>query len=366
MEHKEFYQEVFETLQREYVSAVSFFKEWQDLQWIISPFVIRLPQSIYDKADQAIKALWNYSRSDIYRQSLPHQHAEWLNLTNDSVLMAYDFHSDKSGEICLIEVNTNASGYLTSSLAPLTFDHHDPRPALLNSFVNEWSNVFASKPLSSLIITDQNIETQKMLFEFYMFQDLFKKQGWSSTIEEWSPTNSGCFIYNRHTDFYLEQPNSQNVKQRALERSICLSPSPKEYFLLADKQRMAEWCLQRSLLDPTIQRVLLDTFHVAEKSKDEIWSARKKLFFKPRQSYGGKSVYKGASVTKKIFDRILAEDFLAQELFPPGRFQEEWKFDLRFYVYKNTIQFYTARLYQGQLTNFKTPLGGYARVEFVS
>ena len=38
------------------------------------------------------------------------------------------------------------------------------------------------------------------------------------------------------------------------------------------------------------------------------------------------------------------------------------KFDVRNYVYDGAVQFITARLYQGQTTNFRTPGGGFAPV----
>ena len=38
------------------------------------------------------------------------------------------------------------------------------------------------------------------------------------------------------------------------------------------------------------------------------------------------------------------------------------KMDLRNYVYRGEVQLVTARLYQGQTTNFRTPGGGFAPV----
>ena len=38
------------------------------------------------------------------------------------------------------------------------------------------------------------------------------------------------------------------------------------------------------------------------------------------------------------------------------------KFDVRNYVYEGQVQWLSARLYQGQTTNFRTPGGGFAPV----
>jgi len=40
----------------------------------------------------------------------------------------------------------------------------------------------------------------------------------------------------------------------------------------------------------------------------------------------------------------------------------DFKLDLRHYVYKGQTQLISARLYQGQTTNFRTPGGGFAQV----
>ena len=44
---------------------------------------------------------------------------------------------------------------------------------------------------------------------------------------------------------------------------------------------------------------------------------------------------------------------------------EEYKFDLRFYVYRDALQLMVARVYQGQVTNLRTPGGGFAAVRVV-
>ncbi len=68
----------------------------------------------------------------------------------------------------------------------------------------------------------------------------------------------------------------------------------------------------------------------------------------------------------------MGEDILIQKYVPaspvpgiaPGDPLQNWKFDLRFYVYRDEIQQIAARLYQGQVTNFASPLGGFTRVKF--
>ncbi|HPI39612.1 MAG TPA: hypothetical protein PLJ21_02335, partial [Pseudobdellovibrionaceae bacterium] len=98
-------------------------------------------------------------------------------------------------------------------------------------------------------------------------------------------------------------------------------------------------------------------------TQEELWAQRKKFFFKPMNSYGSKSAYSGNGISSIKFQHLALENTLAQEFSPPGRQMhgdQEFKYDLRFYAYEDQVQLVMGRLYQGQLTNFKTPLGGWA------
>ena len=81
-------------------------------------------------------------------------------------------------------------------------------------------------------------------------------------------------------------------------------------------------------------------------------------------------------MSRGTFQKILAGDYLVQDFVPPlitqvevhsplGAELQEFKFDLRFYVYRDRIQLSCARLYQGQMTNSQTPGGGVAVIDWV-
>lgn len=122
----------------------------------------------------------------------------------------------------------------------------------------------------------------------------------------------------------------------------------------------------------TISSVTLKTENVKKYDVDQLWTDRKKLFFKPRRSFGAKAVYRGNSISKGMFQKIYNDDYLAQEFVPPGEItlargmgHKNFKYDLRFYVYQNKIQLVGARLFLGQVTNFQEDDGGFAPVIFV-
>ena len=87
------------------------------------------------------------------------------------------------------------------------------------------------------------------------------------------------------------------------------------------------------------------------------------------RGHGGKSAYRGKSLTRGKFKQLLESSVLFQDYIPPSVFRDssdqEWKFDLRAYAYGGRIQQIAARCYKGQVTNFREEGGGFAAVKFV-
>jgi hypothetical protein len=85
--------------------------------------------------------------------------------------------------------------------------------------------------------------------------------------------------------------------------------------------------------------------------------------------FGAKAAYRGDKLTRRVWGEILAGDFVAQALVPPGErlievdgLLSELKFDIRAYTYAGQVQLLAARMYAGQTTNFRTQGGGFAPV----
>ena len=183
-------------------------------------------------------------------------------------------------------------------------------------------------------------------------------------ITEMEKIKSASLVYNRHTDFYLETPVSQEIKKLFNANQVQLSPNPYEYFLLADKERFIDWTAQSEVEKPSS---LLATYDLGKSEPSQIWTERKQLFFKPKNAFGGKQTYKGASISRKVFDEIFNSQFIAQKLSPAPEIEVNYKgiltkmkYDLRCYAYKDELQLIIARLYQGQTTNLRTEGGGFA------
>jgi hypothetical protein len=377
-----FYSELKSSAEKNFPSI----KELDSISWdhLISPYVIKLPKLVRDKAEKAIRSFYRASRRDLYQSLIEAKQKIPFHVTNDSILMAYDFHATPAGDAKLVEINTNASGYLFSALMNCAHTTEDVSTSVA---VQDLKGSFEEEGFSTgqnVAIVDDNLAEQKMFSEFLMYRDLLNSWGANSRIEEAAAVDTSRFnfIYNRSTDFYLMAPEHKALRNAWENGSPVISPQPREYLLLADKERLIDFSkegwLERAGASQeerdSVREVLIPSFEKDHfGSVDELWSQRRTLFFKPKHSYGGKSVYRGESVSRKVFDRLMSEDILIQKYFPasplpdvqPGDPLAHWKFDVRFFVYRDRIQQVAARLYQGQVTNFSTPLGGFTRIEFV-
>lgn len=358
------------------------------LAFVFSPEKVTVPRTAVPVVEKAVHTLYSLSHQKKYSTVLGIPKGP-DKATPSSILMAYDFHINEAGQLSLIEINTNASGYFLSTLLYKVLNipplRTEPLNVLWESFQEEWKSFssIATQP-KRLAIVDDQVEKQNMYLEFLLYKNWIQKMGWHSELVEVSQMqfansmlmdahkNQIGFVYNRWTDFLLTDAKSAALKAAYEASAACISPHPQEYLLLADKQRLIDLSNPeiRKQLDlsadqiTALDAVLIPTYEVKKTDPDWLWSNRKKLFFKPKRSFGGKATYRGMSISKKVFEDVLKGDFLAQEYRPAPIYKENWKYDLRFYVYRDQIQLAIARLYQGQVTNFSTSGGGFAAIQF--
>ncbi len=354
---------------------------------LLSPFEIRLPSAVLKQAQDFVHACYHLRENQSYQAALqPEIHERGLkDPGNKAICMSYDFHVDADEQLKLIEINTNAAflalGYEMYKMRGLPlpvagFKMEDFRSCI------ETEMKLQGKPASGfkVAIIDEEPEKQRLFAEFLVFQSYFQKWGWSTEIADYRQMPAVDFVYNRLTDFYFENPESQKLRAQYLDRSVCFSPNPYEYIMLADKQRMIDWSQDDfwSKLDsaaqanrPAILRNLPAARDMNPSTADQIWAEKKKFFFKPKRAFGAKQSYRGGTVTRRAFDEAIQSGFIAQEYIPAPevKFQtpegeQNFKYDLRFYAYQDQVQMVVARTYQGQVTNLKTPYGGFTPVIF--
>lgn len=357
---------------------------------LISPFVLNLPATILKQAQESISAIFAMRETPAYlnHYSAALQQKGLTDPGNKSILMSYDFHVNDQQQLKLIEINTNASFLALGSEMYKMAGVPLPVPDFSMNEIRQ--DIFTEMKLQGktpsadfkIAIIDEQPQDQRLYVEFLVYQELFKSWGWNSQILDYRQAFTQFqpeFIYNRYTDFFLNEPSSALLREKYLDRSVCLSPQPFEYFLLADKQRLIDWKSPGFLASMPLserQRQLIDqvtpqAHSLSAANSAELWTARKHLFFKPKNAFGSKQSYRGSSISHKAFNEMLVDETIAQEYVPPS--EETFntttgpvtmKYDLRCYAYQGRLQLILARLYQGQVTNLKTPLGGFACVKF--
>jgi hypothetical protein len=355
---------------------------------LLSPYEIRLSKSVLKQAQDFTRACFQLRENQSYQTAL-RSDLESRGLKdpgNKAICMSYDFHLDPRGELKLIEINTNAAflalGFEMYKMRELPLPVADFKMETLKSSIETEMRLQGKSHTGfKAAIMDEDPEKQRLFAEFLLYQSYFEKWGWPTAIADYRQLPPVDFVYNRLTDFYFDHAEAKKLREQYLDRSICFSPNPFEYALLADKQRMIDWSQDDfwSKLDsqaqsyrPAIQRNLPAARDMKLELADEIWAERKKYFFKPKRAFGAKQSYRGGTVARRAFDEAIHSEFIAQEYipapelkFPTPEGEQVFKYDLRFYAYQDQVQLVLGRLYQGQVTNLKTPGGGFTPVIFV-
>lgn len=318
------------------------------------------------------------------------------------VFMGYDFHIG-AASVGLIEINTNAGGALLNAvlaraqlaccpevenLIPTAVTAHQLEKVVVAMFQREWQLSGRGRPLQSVAIVDDNPNEQYLYPEFVLFQQLFERSGINAVILSpeqlefregtlWAGALAIDLVYNRLTDFLLEQEKVSTLREAYLANAVVLTPHPQAHALYADKRNLALLTdaaeLTAMKVPDDLQQILLQgiphTEVIDPAQADRLWAERKHLFFKPASGYGSKAAWRGDKITKRVWGEILAGNYVAQAMVRPAErlvlgdaLPLVFKYDLRNYVYDGEVQWVAARLYQGQTTNFRTPGGGFAPV----
>ena len=323
---------------------------------------------------------------------------------NFGVFMGYDFHLTPHGPR-LIEVNTNAGGALLNGLhtaslcnpARLACLCSDLLPVatleqnIVETFVAEFAAVRGPVArLARVAIVDERPQEQFLYSEFELFQGLFARAGIEARIADTralAPAPGGGvaldgwpvdLVYLRDTDFALAAERTRVLREAYLAGSVVVTPSPREHFLLADKRRLTLFSSESSLRSLGVAAddahwlatVIPETRRLAELGSDAAWRSRAEWVFKPAASFGSRAVYRGDKISRKKFEVIAQEaSYVAQRRVEPGLVTVEtsngpraMKFDVRAYAYRDRVLLLGARVYQGQVTNLRSPGGGFSAI----
>jgi hypothetical protein len=367
--------------------------------------VISLDPAHYEVLRRTVAAAFRLAHGERWQARIDATAPEHLRFApgNFGVFMGYDFHLTPAGPR-LIEINTNAGGALVNGLhtaalcepARLACLCEDLLPVetmeerLVAQFFAEVEAVRGpgARP-RRVAIADDKPEQQFLRAEFELMRGLFERRGVEAHVCDTSDLvwTRGALrlwdapvdlVYLRDTDFTLDTPRAAGLRAAYLARAAVVTPAPREYFLLADKRRLALLSSPDALADagatPEEAALLLDvvpeTRLLAELDPEQVWRERSGWVFKPATAFGSRAVYRGDKISRRRFDEVRATpDYVVQRRAPPGEIDVEtsegpqrMKFDVRAYAYRSEILLLGARAYQGQVTNLRSPGGGFSAI----
>ncbi len=355
----------------------------------ISPLRVPLSKADLQQMLALLRLSWKLLESPAYHQLLADELPEIARFApgHAGVMMGYDFHLTEDGPR-LIEINTNAGGGALALRA--CHGESDLTPSLRRRFkemfAQEWFNFNGGKkPLKHLVILDEDPATQALFPEMRLFALWLESFGIKTQIVdpgELEANEQGVFlggqsidlIYNRHCDFYLADKSMAGIRSAYLHGRVCLTPNPFVYGHLADKRRMILWRQVETMeglgltreQSHLLQQLIPASRLLGDLDPDQIWTERKRQVFKPVARFGSKGVLLGKSMSRKRFAELDPALTLVQELVPPSQIEDAegnaFKVDLRLYAWQGRALGIAARLYQGQVTNLRTPGGGFAAV----
>ncbi len=295
-------------------------------------------------------------------------------LRNHAVIAGYDFHLTPEGPR-LIEINTNAGGLPLLLSHPWYANNPDEQARVAQRIVEAFRSEFeavrgSSARLARIAIVDSCPDTQFLYPEFLLIAKILEAAGIKVEIADTSDVvcvSQGVsvhglpvdMVYLRDTDFALAG-RAAHLYEPYARGALVVTPSPEAYRSLSDKRRMRDFA----------HTTVLKTVLMADESPEVLWSNRNRLVFKPAEGYASQGVYRGDKISKQRFIELLTDaQYLAQERAEPGLVVVEteagsrsMKFDIRAYAYRDRIYALGGRVYEGQVTNMRTPGGGFAPV----
>ena len=375
-----------------------------ELSKLFSATPVFVPKTEIEAMERIVNAIESAARLPPYQERVLSWAPEIAAFDPGPIgaLMGYDFHLGSDGPQ-LIEVNTNAGGaFLNVLLARAQKSCCNPseqsaatiqmldgfEKAVFDMFKQEWQRQSTVAMPNRIAIIDNDPKSQFMFLEFELACQLLQARGIDTVILDPSELEyiDGALtahgrkidmVYNRLVDFAFEEPDHVLLKQAYLGGAVVVTPNPHVHAMLANKQNLTllsdsqtlrDWGLDEAAVE-CLAKSVPRTKIVSRDDVAELWLTRRQLFFKPVSGYGSKGVYRGSKLTRRVFENILDEEYIAQTFVPTTERSMKIddavttrKIDIRLYTYGGQLLLPAARVYQGQATNFRTLGGGFAPV----
>ncbi|TNY29762.1 hypothetical protein [Thermomonas haemolytica] len=364
---------------------------------LFSPYALFVDRAALEAMERVAAALFDVASNPQYRQHV----LQWApNIGSHDPgsaggVLGLDFHLTVDGAR-LIEVNTNPGGLLLNAVlldavqtcAPAAWTTWTTAAKAGDAAIAAWlddARQQSGRAPARLAIVDSVPWEQFLYPEFELYAAAFREHGVDCVIRAPEELRFGPggladangridLVYNRLTDFALEEASHADLRQAYLAGSVALTPHPRAHALFADKRNLTvlgDPALLEGFgvdVDSTtlLAQVIPPTFEVVPGNRDALWAARNSYFFKPAAGFGSRGSYRGDKLTKRTWESMASATYIAQTFAPPSmrivHGGQSLKADVRCFASEAGVLLFAARLYQGQTTNMRTPGGGFAAV----
>lgn len=277
----------------------------------------------------------------------------------DPGLLGFDFHLTADGPR-LIEVNTNPGGLLlvlAHQRACAGLWPHAPAQEMAPDQVEVAAAKAFAGAAAKVAIVDDDPADQFLYPEFLLYRQVFARLGLGGDVIDASHWHGGFDgVYNRLTDFDLSDPSHVALARDRAGGRVTLIPDLSAHAAYADKRHLVTLSRQPACA------VWVPPTRMGDEDWQSTWVERRHLFFKPTLGYGGKGGYRGDKISRATWDGLDPARMVVQKLVPPPMVENGFKVDIRAYAVRGRVLAFGARLYRGQMTNFRSDGGGLASV----
>ena len=364
---------------------------------LFSRYALFVDRAALDAMGRVAAALFEVAENPRYRERVLQWAADIATHYPGAAggVLGLDFHLTVDGPR-LIEVNTNPGGLLLNavlldavrSCAPAAWTTWTTATEAHSAAVAAWlddARQQSGRAPSRVAIVDSAPREQFLYPEFELYADAFREHGVDCVIRAPEDLRFGPegladadgpidMVYNRLTDFALEEASHADLRQAYLAGDVALTPHPRAHALFADKRNLAVLGDAALLggfgvdagLTALLAEVIPTTVEVVPGNRDALWAARNGYFFKPAAGFGSRGSYRGDKLTRRTWESMASATYIAQAFAPPSmrivHGGQSLKADVRCFASEAGVLLFAARLYQGQTTNMRTPGGGFAAV----
>ncbi|MDO8838037.1 MAG: hypothetical protein Q7V31_03850 [Parvibaculum sp.] len=307
---------------------------------------------------------------------------------------SFDFHLAEDGPK-LIEVNTNAGGaflqplFLEALALPGLAPPGPPAFAPEQLLIDAFAQLAPGRALRRLAIVDIAPAAQPLHLDMRLAAAALAARGIAVDILDLGalrrdagrltgPNGPIDMVYNRLVDFDLAAPESRVLRDAWTAGAAVVAPNPDVYRAFADKHLLVALSDPATVaalaaeagVDPAlILATVPHTERIGPANAERLWAARALYVFKPATGYGSRGVYRGDKISRRKWDEIQGEAYLAQRFAAPSQRMLKLaagpaahKADIRVWTHGVTPVFAAARLYGGQVTGFRGEGAGFAPI----